>query len=753
VSKKEKFLASAQKNLSRGALDKALADFKVAAEDDPKDARTWLRIADLHVKRGKKDEATAVYMNTAQIYTEQGFFQKAVAVFKNVLKLSPGLVDAHFKLADLYRQLGLLSDAMQQYELAAAVYQKAGQTKEAMGAMRRIVDINPEHVLSRIKLAEAASRANLKDEAIAEFRKAVEQLKGQGKTDEFLRVGERLLAHLPDDLAFSREMAEGYLERGNGRFALAKLQPCFAANPRDLEILELLVRAFEQLGQIQKTVSVLKEIGRIRREQKNDDEAEASYERVLALDPSDVEAKNELARLKASRSSPMMARPHTPGPAITFSEMAVPPFLAARESSPNMQSGPNLAVEAQAAQRSLDPPHAAADRIVAEADIFMKYALLDRAVDHLRKVFDLVPDHVGARERLAQALLDLGRRSEAATQFALLSEQMRRRDPQRSSEYAQRASDVRPRGERVPEPDTFSDTRGTNPEMVPILPADATDELMEAEEIMELDEVDGEVVDGGGVLKTEKFGAYSGPPVASRTTSDPGDWHGKTSMDTALPPVDEFARVERTHAEEGDAALAADLEQVDFFIDQELMDDARTVLEDLVGRYPGHPAIKEREDRMNAFRAAPSSLGMPKAMVSGGGSPDANTHRDLGVAYMDMGLFDAAIKEFRTLANDAKHEVYALTMIGQCHEKKGALAEAVIHFKKALNRPGVAPEASNELYYRLGHVFEALGDGNEALYFFEKVTKRDADFRDAKARIARLKAAGPVLPKPREEAH
>ena len=35
-----------------------------------------------------------------------------------------------------------------------------------------------------------------------------------------------------------------------------------------------------------------------------------------------------------------------------------------------------------------------------------------------------------------------------------------------------------------------------------------------------------------------------------------------------------------------------------------------------------------------------------------------------------------------------------------------------------------------QLYYCLGATFERLGDTSEALYFFEKVAKRGAKFRD-----------------------
>jgi hypothetical protein len=47
VGKKEKYLVAAQKFIERGQLDKALAEFSRVVEDDPKDTRTWLKMAEL----------------------------------------------------------------------------------------------------------------------------------------------------------------------------------------------------------------------------------------------------------------------------------------------------------------------------------------------------------------------------------------------------------------------------------------------------------------------------------------------------------------------------------------------------------------------------------------------------------------------------------------------------------------------------------------------------------------------------------
>ena len=256
VTKKDKTLAAAQKFLERGQLDKALAEYAKVVQDDPKDTRTWLKMAELHAKRGAADQATEIYLKTGELYTEQGFFQKAVAVYKNVLKLSPSYVQGHVKLAEVFKRLGLVSDAVHQYELAAFAYQKTARPTEALGALRAIVELTPDNVVSRIKLAELASQAGATEEAIQEFARAADQLKVQGRYEEYTRVAERLLFHQPDNLVVARELAEAYIDRNNARLALAKLQACLKAEPRAPENVSLLARAFEQLD-IPKAVSVL----------------------------------------------------------------------------------------------------------------------------------------------------------------------------------------------------------------------------------------------------------------------------------------------------------------------------------------------------------------------------------------------------------------------------------------------------------------------------------------------------------------
>jgi pilus assembly protein FimV len=913
MSKKDKFLAAAQKFLEKGSLDKALVEFQRAAAEDAKDTRTWLRIAEIHVKRGENAQATQVYLKTADLYVEQGFFQRAVAVYKNVLKLTPGHTDAHFKLADVYKQLGLFSDAAQQYDQAATALQRAGQLKQAMGALSQIVEMNPDQVMSRVKLAEVAAQAGQTEDALREFSRAADQLDAQGRTDDWLRVAEKLIALQPESYNLAKKAASRYLERQNAKAALARLQPCFEVMPRDLETLQLLATTFEQLGQGGKAISVLKELVKVHEDQRQRAERNAVIHRILAIDPGDPisgslttplpEVQKQSLAARATITDP--SRPIKRDAAITFSELQIPASIA-------MPSGSYLAQDAAPDLGALDDEQRAAEvqRIITESDIFVKYGLTERASEHLRRVFELQPDNLNARERLAAVLVQLGRKTEAVEELGLMAEGLLDSDPEAAEKHLRRALDLDPnavgaramlerlRRGTIAGPvstglEAESELEELDMDELELEPAEGTsagqplspsDILAEADEdefaaprtqmAEQLSDIEGyrigsppnartailpppagvrgqagsgeeeDADDWGAPAATQiesGFGqgkGMSGPSLAAAAAAarlqaqgpqaqgvrqpeppappaEAEDEFGSGSstmfvpgldmeMEASVPhdrataiaparalppeampppmlddldlgfevgtPIPERLDVERptpipspgptpvmSSSAQLDASTLGDLEQIDFFLEQGLPDEARALLDDLSPALANHGEILRRRAQLerllggaqDATRALPSPVGAvprsssitPRAVVTTGGA-DAQTFRDLGIAYKEMGLHDAAVAEFAKLVDDPEHEVFALTMMGECYELRGAPAEALLHYKKALNRPSVREEESTQLYYQLGRVFHTLGDESEALYFFEKVARRAPGFADVAQRVASLRSKG-----------
>src|SRR5207248_3302914 len=185
-------------------------------------------------------------------------------------------------------------------------------------------------------------------EAVAELRRAAQYLQRNGRQDDYLRVAERI-SHLDQsDVTLARELAESYLSRGDSKRALAKLQICFKANPRDLGTLQMLARAFQELGQVSKTVSVLKELARVHIDTGRNEEARRVYQQALELAADDQEVKAGLKSLDEadSRESgqqppPAAARPVT-GPVrpAPVPQPIVPAAPARPPTGPIQTTGP-----------------------------------------------------------------------------------------------------------------------------------------------------------------------------------------------------------------------------------------------------------------------------------------------------------------------------------------------------------------------------------------------------------------------------
>jgi tetratricopeptide (TPR) repeat protein len=76
-------------------------------------------------------------------------------------------------------------------------------------------------------------------------------------------------------------------------------------------------------------------------------------------------------------------------------------------------------------------------KILTETDVYVKYGLHQKAIDHLKRVFELDPENVEARERLKEIYVSQGRDDEAINELLALAEQAAQADPGQAEGYLQ----------------------------------------------------------------------------------------------------------------------------------------------------------------------------------------------------------------------------------------------------------------------------------------------------------------------------
>jgi tetratricopeptide (TPR) repeat protein len=448
---RDKVLQAAQKLVEKKRYDKAVVEYQKLVADDPKDVRTLLKIGDLFLKMEQHVDAITTYERVGQFYSAQGFALKAIAVYKQIREIIhkhvPHMEDRFGyivpKLAEIYTQLNLTSDALATYDEVATRLQRAGRDRDAIDIFKKIVDLDPQNPLPYLRLAEAFVRVRDVDNAITRFGTAAEILLKLGRRDDALKVVERLLQHRADP-RFARTAAEIYLERAqpaDAMAALTKLQISFKDNPKDLETLALLARAFDKLGQPTKAIEVQKESARIAKEAGKTDQFVALVASLAVRAPND-EGVRALMAQRAALSSAAPAPTPAPAPASVAAPASTGPITVDPRSSIDIEVDEEMVIDedepvASEAPFALRPsyggvalpvappsrPSAPVDpaqrlrQVIAQAEGFRRNKDYDQAIAVLVEAIDEIPGSRELRERLCDTLIEAGEQDEAIRQM------------------------------------------------------------------------------------------------------------------------------------------------------------------------------------------------------------------------------------------------------------------------------------------------------------------------------------------------
>ncbi len=467
---REKVAQTAQKLVEKKRYDKAVEEYQKILAEDPRDVRTLLKVGDLRLKAEQYPDAITTYETVGQFYLQQKALPKALAVYKQIREIIrkhvPHLEDrfGHVvpKLAEIYSQLGYMGDALATYDELSARLSAAGRERDVIDVFRKVADLDPGNPLPLLRLADAYMRVRDIDSAIEKLGQAAEILLKLGRRDEALKVVERLLQHRQEP-QFCRLAAEIYLERAgpnDGMAALTKLQIAFKDNPRDLETLGLLARAFDVLQQGPKAVEVLKESARIAKEAGKFDAFSSLVDTLLQRAPKD-DAVRALAAMRSagSRTSippvpPSQYPASQPPESVSVASVSVGPGSVVPSApqapdikpriSPSQEArinagDPRMSIDVELEEfeaeqpeadvesrpfalkntplQALSDPAMRARYIANQAEALRRDRNYDEAVAVLEGGIDALPDARELREKLCDLLIEAGDQPRAIVQM------------------------------------------------------------------------------------------------------------------------------------------------------------------------------------------------------------------------------------------------------------------------------------------------------------------------------------------------
>ncbi len=245
---KQKVLSAAEKYVQQGKLQNAIAEYEKILKADPKDLTVLNTVGDLYSRNGEVDKATDCFKKVGDAYAAQGFTVKGIAMYKKIGKLKPSL-ESVLKLAELYTQQGLFNDARAQYLQVAEEFLRAGELEQSVRIFQKILEMDPENVAMRVRLAEVYIRLGKKNEAWQIFSAAAETLRNRGSRGGAEEILQRMLTLDPGNSYALLLRARNAIESGDAAGAIPLFQKVHDLDSHPDGMRDLL-KAYLQTGRV-----------------------------------------------------------------------------------------------------------------------------------------------------------------------------------------------------------------------------------------------------------------------------------------------------------------------------------------------------------------------------------------------------------------------------------------------------------------------------------------------------------------------
>lgn len=751
---RNKILQKAQTYIQKNQLDKAVAEYEVLVKAKPDDVNSLIRLAGLYLRINRGDEAVDAYRRAGQHYAKTGFPQKALAAYKQALQQRTDDPELMQQLGEIYLQMSMRSQAVDYFAKAADLFQRNRKHPQALEMMQRVIDAEPDRPDLKARYGEMLYQSGRQDEALAVFRGLVEILKLEGHWEELARFYERILQLSPGDAEIGKDLARTYLRLGLAPRAQQRLKQLYDENVRDAEVFDLLARSYVLLGKNERAVSAYIEKVRRLEADGDSDEVQRTWRRVLEIDPTHEQAIMALGEAEDAAAEVVEA---TGDAEVVEVVVGAEPEPAPAAPAPAGGSG----------------SHSEFSEILQEASVYIRYGIREKAIRKLDGILARDPNNIPAlRKRVdlfkdtepARAVPDLLHLSELYEGLG---------DMQAADEAVEQAKRLDPRHPQLME---FlglggGDDAAAAPAEVDPAPAPATIEDVAPAETEDITEVE-VAVETDIELDLELAEDEADEPAVVSDVAAAPDWQNE---------IDEIA----------------------FYIDTEHYAEARALLGDLRARFGDEPAFAELEARMPADAAAAKPAAPAKAKpqkpqvaevedpatdssasplfdlareldldedldFGGGAEPsapgaedvptfeeifdafkqgvkeqidedDADAHYDLGIAYMEMGLYDDAVSEFEVARRNPSRAGDACNMAAVALTRKGEMTAAVEYYRAGLAYDNLPEGLELNLHYELALALDELGDYRGALQHFKAVLEKDRTYREVGQRLKTMK--------------
>jgi len=659
---KSQYQVLADYYLKHGDPGNALGIYKKISELDPNSINVHVKLADLYSQNNQTAEALKEYDRVGRMLLKRGMLDEASQVFRKALKIDASnvelvdsLVTALLEAKEFDNAVQLVQSALDTNSNNARLLALMGRiqlTKGDANAARNYLEkglaVAPEEPSIREGLGDLALKQGNPDRALEMLAPLVERALARGERGSAVDILSRVLrvdsGHTPtlerlvalytrlneetNVLASMNSLAEAHIAKGQYDQASKALEKLIQREPQNSQHRNKLQFVRSQMGGID-TIPT--------RPTPPPAPAAAPLPKFeipsmeIEEPPPAFEIEEPSLSLDLDASEPMefdLTLEPEPEPPPRRAPAPSPVAAPAPPPQPRLDSAVDLAA-ADLAEESGDDLDFITEHLT-EAEVFAKYGLAEKAAEHLRAVIDRAPKHLAAHEKLYRILLDegdaAGARSAATQYIALLEE---RGDDSAidtvRNEFTARGQSIGAAPAAAPRPAAAPPAPPPPPAPLESISVaelgaeevtfdlDAGLESGETELTFDLDEPEPEP-------SPEPLAATSIEDTFSLEVQEP-----EPEIEPVEEPLPAFDLGEPSEVpdepffgveSEVPGPAMEEIGEIDFYIEQELFDEARQKLNALQVRYPGNIELEMRARHLERAAAAAAAAAPPPPAVA-----------------------------------------------------------------------------------------------------------------------------------------
>lgn len=428
----EHFLKVGDSYQKSGFALKAVALYKKILRLDPKYMDARQRLVDLYSQQGYHSETKGELRIMAEHYYKENLFPRALECYERMVDIDPANLDARIKISEILVREGKRDSACEHFvAMARDLLEKTmineakkilsqglkilpthqgllllnchtqlaeGKVEEALKQLKEVVESDPNNMEALELLAQTYMKRSQFEDARDLYLKLYERDASDPTPLEQLAATFINNNRLDDAFACIHPIAEQFLNEGNFEEATRLSRTILYANEDHLGAQELLVKIYIAANQKPNALLALEKVIHAYLDHNDLPRAEHYIAQLLEIDPTNQEWRDKLATLGQPAAAPSLPESDE---IHVFDDQSLN-SATLDESSIEMELTGSATVDENADDATRVANH------LTEAQVMLKYNMVDKALEHLEKAKDIDFLHVGVNTNLKNLYLKQG---------------------------------------------------------------------------------------------------------------------------------------------------------------------------------------------------------------------------------------------------------------------------------------------------------------------------------------------------------